>query len=99
MDTVSRRDRLDEVEAKHESGVLGPNVVHGGVVCGCLVRSGRQHWGCARRTWRSLRGAVTKVMSVGGRKSTRSSEDVLVCTGTVGKFKKCLGLSDDHKAR
>ena len=43
VDTVSRRDRLDEVEAKHESGVLGPKVVHGGVVHGCLERSRRQH--------------------------------------------------------
>src|SRR3954466_14013795 len=60
VDMVSRRDRLDEVEAKHEPGVLGPKVVHGGVVYGCLVRSGRQHWGCSRETLRSLRGAVTK---------------------------------------
>jgi len=43
VDMVPRRDRLDEVEAKHESGVLGPKVVHGGVVCGCLVHSVKQH--------------------------------------------------------
>src|SRR4051812_7568465 len=99
VNMVSRRDRLNEVEAKHESRVLEPKAVHGGVVCGCLVRLGRQHWGCARRTWRSLRGAVTKVVSVGARKSTQSSEDVLVCTDTVGKLKRCLNLFDDRKAR
>ena len=49
VDTVPHRDRLNEVETKHESRVLGPNIIHGGVVRGCLERSRRQDWGCSRR--------------------------------------------------